>query len=191
MPDLDKARLDWIDQNHYSRGQTVDVVEEDEAGKGYLRFNLQQGETALRFKLSEKGRFPCIAQRKTADGVVLQFSAGKILIAIHLVELKSKLSISEWKKVKLQLQGALHNAHALLGVLGLNWPDKVICHTAYKDDAVSTNPALMKQPMGQRLAQIDGADWVQGQIEIDPRFSRLQHHRHQRDQISGNAEVIL
>jgi|GEM_PF-6333526 len=35
MPDLDKARLDWIDQNHYSRGQTVDVVEEDEAGKGY------------------------------------------------------------------------------------------------------------------------------------------------------------
>ena len=190
MPDLDKARLDWIDKNHYSRGQTVDVVEEDEAGRGYLRFILQEGETALRFKLSEKGRFPCIAQRKAADGVVLQFSAGKKLQAIHLVELKSKLSISEWTKVKLQLQGALHNAHALLGVLGLNWPDKVICHTAYKQDAVSTNPALMKQPMGQHLAQIDGADWVEGKIAIDQRFSRLEHHRHQRD-ASGNAEVIL
>lgn len=190
MPELDKARLDWIDANHFSQGRVVDVVEMDEAGKGAVQFMLKEGETALRFKLSEKWRFPCIKQRKTADGVILQFSVAKKLQAIHLVELKSKLTGSEWSKVKEQLQGALHNAHALLGVLGLGWPEQIICHTAYKVDMLSTNPALLKQPTGERAQQIDGADWVQGEVVIDRRFPRLKHYRHQRDG-SGNAIVNL
>lgn len=190
MSDLDTARLDWIDPNHYSRGQRVEVVETDEAGVGTVTFELAEGETALRFNLSANRRFSCIAQRKVADGVILHFGRESTLRALHLVELKSKLGLSQWRDAKVQLQGALHNAHALLGLLGLQCPQKIVCHTAYKQDALSTNPALLKAPIGARIETVDGADWVQGVVEIDDRFPRLRHCRHQRDD-GGNAVVAL
>lgn len=189
MPDLDRARLDWIDSNHYARGQLVGVVEKGKGGEGTVIFEVGVGETALRFKLTESGRFPCIKQRKAADGVILQFGRDKALRALHLVELKSKVGSTQWRDVKLQLQGALQNAHALLGVLGLNCPQQIVCHTAYKQDALSQNPALLKAQIGVRVeAGKEAADWIGGEVDIDGRFPRLKHYRHQRD-AAGNARV--
>lgn len=189
MLDLAQARLDWIDRNHYVQGQQVEVVEKGLGGEGTVTIEVGAGETALRFKLTESGRFPCIAQRKAADGVILHFGRDKSLRALHLVELKSKVGSSQWRDVKLQLQGALHNAHALLGVLGLDCPEQIICHTAYKQDALSQNPALLKAQTGVRVdASADAADWISGEVEIDRRFPRLKHLRHPRD-AAGHARV--
>lgn len=191
MLDLAQARLDWIDPGHFSQGQRVEVVEKQAGGEGTLTFEVDEGETALRFRLTEGGRFPCIKQRKAADGVILHFGRDRSLRALHLVELKSKVTTEQWRGVKLQLQGALHNAHALLGVLGLDCPAQIFCHTAYKRDALSQNPALLKAPIGVRVDATDeAADWINGEIEIDRRFPRLKHFRHARDK-AGNARVRL
>lgn len=189
MLDLAQARLDWIDPSQFSQGQQVEVVEKQLGGAGTLTFEVAEGETALRFTLTEKGRFPCIRQRKAADGVILHFGRDKALRALHLIELKSKVTTEQWRGVKLQLQGALHNAHAVLGVLGLDCPEQIVCHTAYKQDAISQNPALLKAPIGVRVDATDEAsDWINGEIEIDRRFPRLKHFRHERD-AAGNARV--
>jgi len=189
MLDLERARLDWIHPDHYVKGRQVDVVETKSGGEGTLTFEVDEGETALRFKLTESGRFPCIRQGKAADGVILHFGRDQSLRALHLVELKSKVGSSQWRGVKLQLQGALHNAHALLGVLGLECPKEIVCHTAYKQDALSQNPALLKVPMGVPVkASDDTADWISGEVEIDGRFPPLKHFRHLRDP-AGNARV--
>ncbi|WP_043744462.1 hypothetical protein [Thauera sp. SWB20] len=189
MLDLDQARLDWIHREHFSQGQQVEVVEKQHGGEGKVSFEVGEGEIALRFKLSENGRFPCIKQGKAADGVILHFGRDKSLRALHLVELKSKVSATQWRDVKLQLQGALHNAHALLGVLGLDCPERIVCHTAYKQDALSQNPALLKAQTGIRVeVSEDLADWFSGEIEIDRRFPPLKHFRHERD-ARGNARV--
>lgn len=191
MLDLKQARLDWIDRNHYSQGRQVQVVEKRKGGEGTVTFEVGEGETALRFTLTEGGRFPCIAQQKAADGVILHFGRDKSLRALHLVEMKSRVGSSEWRDVKAQLQGALHNAHALLGVLGLDQPEQVVCHTAYKRDVLSQNPALLKAQIGVAVeVGMDAADWISGEIEIDPRFTRMKHFRHPRDE-AGNARVWL
>lgn len=67
MLDLQQARLDWIDPNHYTQGHAVDVVEKNPSGRGTVRFELAEGETALKFKLSEQTRFACIRQKKAAE----------------------------------------------------------------------------------------------------------------------------
>lgn len=191
MLDLAQARLDWIHPDHYEKGQQVDVAETKPGGEGRLSFEVDEGETALRFRLTESGRFPCIRQGKAADGVILHFGRDQSLRALHLVELKSKVGSSQWRSVKLQLQGALHNAHALLGVLGLECPKEVVCHTAYKQDALSQNPVLLKAQVGVRVeVSGDVADWISGSVEIDRRFPRLKHFRHERD-AAGNARVRL
>lgn len=184
-----QPRLDWLDPSHYERGSAVSVIEPNSGGAGAVRFQLPQGDTALRINLSENNRFPCIKQRKVADGVILQFGEQGQLKALHLIELKSRLTSGEWRKVKEQLQGALHNAHALLGVLGLDLPPRIVCHTAYKQDAIGSNPALLKAPMGIKASHTD-SDWVTGRVMIDPIFPTLDHYKYQRDG-HGNASCQI
>ena len=107
MLDFQHARIDWIDRNHYTQGTRVAVEEKAVGGEGKVTFEVGEGETALRFKLTESGRFPCIDQKKAADGVILHFDRDRKLRALHLVELKSKVSASKWREIKAQLQGAL------------------------------------------------------------------------------------
>lgn len=184
-----QPRLDWLDENHYERGNAVSIIEPTGSGAGILRFQLPPGDTALRINLSENNRFPCIRQRKVADGIVLQFGEQGQLKALHLVELKSRLTGGEWRKVKEQLQGALHNAHALLGVLGLALPARIVCHTAYKQDAISSNPALLKMPTGTKATHSD-SDWITDRVTIDPTLPALDHYKHQRDG-NGNARCQI
>lgn len=191
MLEFQQARIDWIDRNHYTQGTRVAVVEKALGGEGTVTFEVGEGETALRFKLTESGRFPCIDQKKAADGVILHFDRDRKLRALHLVELKSKVSAAKWLEIKAQLQGALHNAHALLGVLGLDCPQQIVCHTAYKQDALSQNPALLKSAMGVRVeVGKDVGDWVSGDVQIDRRFAPMRHLRHKRD-AAGDAHVQL
>ncbi len=191
MLDFQHARIDWIDRNHYTRGTRVAVEEKAVGGEGKVTFEVGEGETALRFQLTESGRFPCIDQKKTADGVILHFDRDRKLRALHLVELKSKVSASKWREIKAQLQGALHNAHALLGVLGLDCPQQIVCHTAYKQDALSQNPVLLKSAMGVRVeVGEDVGDWISGDVQIDRRFAPMRHLRHKRD-VAGDAHVHL
>ena len=191
MLEFQQARIAWIDQNHYTQGTRVAVVERAVGGEGTVTFEVGEGETALRFKLTESGRFPCIKQKKAADGVILHFDRDQKLHALHLVELKSKVSANKWLEIKAQLQGALHNAHALLGVLGLDCPQQIVCHTAYKQDALSQNPALLKSAMGVRVeVGEEVGDWISGVVKLDPLFAPMRHQRHQRDAL-GDAHVHL
>ena len=110
---------------------------------------------------------------------------------LRLTGATCKVSASKWREIKAQLQGALHNAHALLGVLGLDCPQQIVCHTAYKQDALSQNPALLKSAMGVRVeVGKDVGDWVSGDVQIDRRFAPMRHLRHKRD-AAGDAHVQL
>ncbi|MCG5516382.1 MULTISPECIES: hypothetical protein [unclassified Ectothiorhodospira] len=189
-----EQRLTWIEPDHFERGQTVHVIEKSQDGAGTATFLSPAKNQLLRFNLSEVNRLRFIKQRRVADGVLVELSNDGLPLRLHLIELKSGLTLSDWNKVKQQLLGALHNAHALMGLLGLPMPDQIECHTCYRRDRISpqdsAHPVLFKPGVGTRIEDHPAYDWINGYCELSSDFPRLPHHRHQRDE-QGNAEIAL
>lgn len=186
-------RLAWIEPDHYQQGACVEVVEPRADGAGTASFAAAATRWFLHFNLSEDNRLRYLKQQKVADGVLLEFDPSGQPAALHLVELKATVDAKRWDHIKQQFLGALHNAHALLGLLDLPMPAKVICHTCFQKDGLSTahspNPVTFKVPTGAR-ATSSVQDWRWPHCRLSDDFPRLEHHRHQRDE-TGNAAIQL
>lgn len=189
-----EQRLTWIEPDHYERGSAVSVIERKKGGEGTATFTSPGNNQLLRFNLSEENRLRLLKQRKVADGILLELGQDGQPVRLHLVELKGNVTTSKWREVKAQLLGALHNAHALMGLLGLPMPDTVECHTCYTKDRIgpheSAQPALFKPGVGVKLVPRQGQDWQQGYCELSAEFPRFLHHKHRRDE-QGNVQVAV
>lgn len=130
--ELLEQRLAWIEPDHFERGSAVSVIERQKGGEGTATFTSPGNNQLLRFNLSEENRLRLLKQRKVADGVLLELGQDGHPVRLHLVELKGNVTTGKWREVKAQLLGALHNAHALMGLLGLPMPETVECHTLYQ-----------------------------------------------------------
>lgn len=117
--ELLEQRLAWIEPDHFERGSAVSVIERKKGGEGTATFISPDNNQLLRFNLSEENRLRLLKQRKVADGILLELGQDGQPVRLHLVELKGNVTTGKWREVKAQLLGALHNAHALMGLLGL------------------------------------------------------------------------
>ncbi|WP_027961058.1 hypothetical protein [Halomonas halodenitrificans] len=189
-----EQRLAWIEPDHFERGRAVSIIERKKGGEGTATFTSPDNNQLLRFNLSEENRLRLLKQRKVADGVLLELGEDGQPVRLHLVELKGGVTTGKWCEIKQQLLGALHNAHALMGLLGLPMPEIVECHTCYTRDRISpqasAQPALFKPGVGVKLPHRQGQDWQQGYCELSPEFPRYRHHRHRRDE-RGDVEVAM
>jgi hypothetical protein len=134
-----------------------------------------------------------LKNRKCADGAILVADDDGHVTA-HLVELKSKLKAGDWASVKAQLEGLLHNVHALCAITGSPPPSSVRAYVAFKLDAISSDkmasPVLYKAPLGTKHAQpYSTVDWEAGEISLLGKDA-IPLIKIQRDE-QGHAEAAL
>lgn len=107
------------------------------------------------------------SQLKCADGAVLRTNGPKT--HLHLVELKSKLTVKELLKCSEQFHGGYINGLALCGVLELEKPDATVCLIGFKTETVTpsiaANPSLAKIIPGNPASIVLG-NWALGRIDI-------------------------
>jgi hypothetical protein len=93
-----------------------------------------------------------LAQRSCADGAFLSFREGEV--HLHIVELKSKITLGTWAKVVQQFEGMFLTALAVARLLELRELARVTCYLAGTVDAITDAPEgasliLSKAPVGK------------------------------------------
>lgn len=96
---------------------------------------------------------PCIVINARPPGPLLwslknrKISEGSILTKdehgyhLHILEMKSKLTQSEWTKVILQFEGMLLTSLAVVRILGVKEVASVTCYISYKQSMMSSSKA--------------------------------------------------
>jgi hypothetical protein len=151
---LERIKVEYIAQSETK----LDVAEAEEGGKGRVTFSLSS--SCIRVRLPRQP-IKWLRNQRSADAIIIQ-TRGEA-VHLHLIELKSKMSASEWLKTKEQSDGAYLNALAI----GALWklPDfaSVNLHVAYREDRLRsadvTAPSVLKRGLGERLP-VDVSDWL-------------------------------
>lgn len=130
--------------------------------------------------------------KKCADAALIVESEGGV--DIHIVELKSKLTVGEWSKARLQFEGMIFNARALVSVIEVQNVKSITCHISYVRDAINPSetddPVLLKLPLGE-LGGLGGAgDWFSGRVRIDG-LPEMNLFKWQRDVTTNEANGVI
>ncbi|MCY1369321.1 hypothetical protein D9M69_563550 [compost metagenome] len=121
--------------------------------------------------LKAKDQAPMVwafSNRQCAEGAFVTFDNDGC--RLHILEMKSKLTQSEWAKVIRQLSGMYLTALAACRILGVNEFKSVVCYVAYKEDAMSPSKSadsiFIKTFVGQRNP-VGGSDtWSTGSVKL-------------------------
>lgn len=151
--------------------ETVEISEKATGGAGTITFNVSLPYLAFR-ATDNNPPMHWLAASKCADGAFVLFDDEQA--HLHIVELKSKLTAKEWKKVKLQFEGMLLNAMAVAGVIELSHFSSVTCYIAYAEDAISVeknaSPVFYKNLPGTSAAAPEIAEWLAEQLTALDKF---------------------
>lgn len=134
-------------------GKTFSVKETKEPGVGSCYF-VSDCQTLF---IKAKDQAPVVwslKNKKCAEAAFLTISPeGEA--ELHIVEMKSKLSRSDFLKVIEQWRGMYLSALAVLGVLKAPYPSKITVYVAYKSDKVvdvnASQPIMLKPRVGGAL----------------------------------------
>ena len=167
---------------------------EKEQGKADLTVSLLA--PCILFCDLEHKKLQYFKNKHCADYVIFEFTTSGW--HIHIFELKRSVGIGEWKTIKEQFAGALQNALALAGVLGIR-PDisKLALYTVYRNDKLNdaANPGKLRYQMHMNGSQVktpDCQDWNEERIVLD--FTEdisAEHHKIKLDIESGTGECEL
>lgn len=131
---------------------TFSIVERNEAGKGAAKFNSTSYCIVIRTQ-EQSPQIWALKQRKCGDGAFLTFDRRGA--HLHLVELKSRLSLGDWAHALQQFEGLYLTAIAVMRLLGLQAAASVTCYLAAREDRVTqtqevtASPTLIKAPVGE------------------------------------------
>lgn len=111
-----------------------------------------------------------LENQKCADGAIVTADAQGNTTA-HLVELKSKLGLSEWLSVRQQLEGILLNIRAAFAVQGKSPPASLRAYVAFKRETItplgSASPALLKSPLGvPHPYATELGEWARSEVNL-------------------------
>jgi hypothetical protein len=105
---------------------------------------------------------------KCADSAIIEYEEDGL--RVHIVELKSKLTPTEWAKVRLQFLGTVNNLYAIAGISRLPAPKKITCYIAYKqddmDNIIHSPSSILKVPVGGSKSLGGIEDWKSGYIDL-------------------------
>ncbi|WP_455962729.1 hypothetical protein [Methylorubrum aminovorans] len=168
MP-LDNAPLHLVirDYIELKTEETVEIVEANEKGAGRAVFEIK-GNALLIRHFRDKPPLKWSKNQKCADGAILIEDG--ITNSLHVVELKKTVSEKKWPDIREQYEGMIHNVLAILAVLDIKRPKTITCHIAFETDKMpilsSTNPVLLKFPVGEARPIGGALDWANSRITL-------------------------
>mgnify|MGYP004516952973 CR=1 FL=1 len=142
-----------------------------EAGQGEADLKVTFSNECVLFRKLEKKGLQYFQNQKCADYVLFEYRDD--VWYVHIFELKRTISSKRWnEEIKIQFAGALQNALALAGVLGVNIAlDQVTLYTVYRNDKINdaTNPGKLRYRMHKELNGIEHtneSDWNDSEIVV-------------------------
>lgn len=184
--------LDRLEQNFYQKtehdGGTLYVSEQDKAGEAKLTVHCSS--EAVAFTIKPGKGFTYLQRKNTPDGIVLMKNKEQNW-ELHIFECKKTVSESSWDKAKRQFEGGILHAYMLRGLLDLPPFSKICLYTVYRYDKLlkqTTNPSLLRQPVGLPVTRQPYKEWEDGSIFI--LNTKIPHRRIQLND-SGEGEYQL
>lgn len=182
----------WFHKEAYQESDRQLIVKEPKkAGEAEVTVTLQR--YSIAFNNMEKSRLSCFKNAKCADGIIFeQLNDGNW--NLHVMECKRTMKADEWEKTKQQFEGAILNAHALAGVLGIQGFSNIYCYTAFRHDrltpASSPDPVFAKLLVGVPTTASPSFDWEKDRVKILS-LPRVQHKKVQLDPATGTGTTEL
>lgn len=175
--DWQKRLETWIENEAYKLNSTIKIVEADDKGKGEIEFSTVNG-VLLHVKSDLKYHFSILKEKRNADGLFFEFDKQDNLVALHLVELKVSVSPREWSDIQAQMRSTLKHALAILGVLNISLPAKLVCHSGYQNDKITeikaAAPIMNKALMGKMPSSL----WQHEKIVLSNCFPKFENKKH-------------
>jgi hypothetical protein len=151
---------------------SIIVTEKEPSGASKALFK-----TDLPCVIVRSGRHPpllwALTQRKCADGAFFLFDKGEA--QLHIVELKSKVTLATWAKVVEQFEGMFLTALAIARLLQVHELVRVTCYLAGTEDCItnaslSATPTLLKAPVGMTKTFGGHESWAKEVVELPLSF---------------------
>ncbi|ESY03910.1 hypothetical protein X753_21795 [Mesorhizobium sp. LNJC399B00] len=168
MIDICRERLCHFNNAYvHELKDTCDITETSPGGEGTARFSSKS--PIIRIKSSKQPPLLwSLKQRKCADGAFLTFVDNEVWL--HIVELKSGLSLSDWAHAKKQFEGMYLTAVAVAGLLCESNVAHVTCYIAYTSDNLAAtrgaSPTLLKTLVGSTKTLGGWEEWTNGEISL-------------------------
>lgn len=165
-----RKRLDLLDSNLVlTSNKQLHLEESSEQGKADLILNLQN--PCIMFKDLENKKLDYFKNAACADYVL--YEQCENIWKAHIFEMKRTISKKHWMHMKEQFKGALQNALAIAGFLGIEMDIDDICmYSVYRNDKLNdyANPAKLRYHMHQqncdRISE-ECKDWNEKEVVLD------------------------
>ncbi len=137
--DIEKAieaifNKDFISLHQGEQPNRIKFEETKKGGEGICRF--QSNHDIVRIKAKDQAPIIwALKNKKCAEGAFVLLHGDDI--SLHILEMKSGLNRSEFQKVIEQFKGMYLSALAIIGLLNLPQPKKVMLYIVYKRDKIS------------------------------------------------------
>lgn len=188
-----QKRLALLDINLVKQSDSeFHLTEKDEAGIADLHVYVE--DNCILFCNLEKKKNEYLLVKSCADYVLFQVTdnVGKL----YVFELKRTISESSWEKIKHQFEGAMQNALALAGLLGIEMDLRnTQLFSVFRNDKLNdfSNPAKQRLYMHEhRNLSQKHKDWNDEKIKFEFLDSMLCTHKKIQLHIEdGTGEYIL
>ena len=114
-------------------GNPVYLVEETEPD-GEMKLFVKATEKCSLVGLQKNDYFALLCNRKCADGILWE-DLGNHCYRLHIFELKKKIKVSSWIRVKQQYHGAFLRCRMLAGLLGATIDSHICLYSTFHEDA--------------------------------------------------------
>ena len=180
-------RLEWFSEDYCEVSESVVHVRERESpGSATLRCTTNS--LAIAFNLHRKPFSP-LKNQQCADGIVFD-RIDAASWRMHVVELKRTIRFNNWREMKNQFEGAILNGYALAGILGIKHLTQVICCSAFRYNAIDSNPNLYKASSGSPVSASIPLDWRHDRLEMLS-LKNIIHKKIRLDESSGEGTLDL
>lgn len=161
-----------------------------EKGDGQADLKLQLRGKCILIRNLEKNKPSYFSNKKCADYVLFEERNAKW--NVHIFEMKRTVSYETWENnIKMQFHGAMQNALAFSGVLGIDI-ENIVLHTVYRNDKVNDIANPEKQHPITHSKTRQNTDWNDNEITLE--FLDRNCFRHDKiklDIATGNGEYCL
>lgn len=109
----------------------------------------------------------CLKNRKCAEAAFL-ISTADGLTHLHIVEIKSKLGLKEYKRVIEQWQGMYLSSLAVLTLANIDAPSSVTVYVAFTEEKLQTDPSqlILSKPLVGGQPILPKSSWNDGIIDL-------------------------
>ncbi|MBJ3783476.1 hypothetical protein [Devosia sediminis] len=168
MDILVDGRLKYFREQHVKKvSHVVEVVEMEADGAGTAKFAVL-GEAVSLKGIRQKSMLHALRSGRCADGAFITFDENGA--HLHLVELKSSLTIGKWLQAIEQFCGMYFVASAISHLLGYSNFFSITCYLALDEDkitnGISSSPVFLKTLTGGKETLGDVESWAKNVVPL-------------------------